>query len=174
MKRALHVALGSLVLLASIAATPHALTEGAYLKVPGVTGEATERKFVGWTGVLTFSIGSAKAGRPPTNVNTAKPLVFTKRVDSTSGVFARAFKTRETFGGTVELVLAMALKGEQTPALRIEMEGVVVTSYTQRFSSSSIPTETVGLSYQKIRYCDLTAAVCADWNYATQSHGVTR
>jgi type VI secretion system Hcp family effector len=142
---------GALLSLASFAA---AAAENFYLKIPGITGEATTKAFVGWIPVTSFSEGfltvngGGGSGRATGRV-VCQSLQVVKLLDSSSPQIALAVATGHVYS---DVTLEATTAGElEQPFLRFTLHHALVSSVTfGGDSTTSARVETINFSAESV------------------------
>ena len=126
-----------------------------YLKLDGITGEATDSNHKDEIQLLSFSWGGSQvtsvAGTGGSGAGKVdlSDLSIMKHLDkSSSQVFKAMISGTHIKTGTLTAVKAGA---NGKPFLKLSLEELFVTSL-QTSASSEVPTESVSFSYNKIKY----------------------
>lgn len=151
------MSLRTLTLTLTLAAmsTPALAAENFYLKIPGITGEATAKAFVGWIpvtsfseGFLTVTGGGGGAGRATGHV-VCQALQVVKLLDSSSPHIALAVATSHVYS---DVTLEATTSGElEQPFLRFKLHHALVSSVTfGGDSTTSARVETINFSAESV------------------------
>jgi type VI secretion system secreted protein Hcp len=126
-----------------------------YLKLDGITGEATDSNHKDQIQLLSFSWGGSQvtsvAGTGGSGAGRAdlSDLSIMKYMDKASpGLFKAMISGTHIKTGVLSAVKA---GGDGKPFLKLSLEELFVTS-VQTSASSEIPSESVSFSYNKIKY----------------------
>jgi len=126
-----------------------------YLKLDGITGEATDSNHKDQIQLLSFSWGGSQvtsvAGTGGSGAGRAdlSDLSIMKYMDKASpGLFKAMISGTHIKTGILSAVKA---GGDGKPFLKLSLEELFVTS-VQTSASSEIPSESVSFSYNKIKY----------------------
>lgn len=148
-----------------------------FMKFEGIVGPVTHRGEKGWIQLESCQLGVGRgvsAGQRESRESAAPQIheiVITKLQDSSStGLFTEAMSGKEK-KVTVEFV-----QGNEAPYLSIELENVLISSYSIS-SSSDKPMESLSLNFTKATYTTSQLSSSKDpknnkdkagWNYVTK------
>ena len=130
-----------------------------YLWYEGVPG-TVRRKGKMWIeleaaqlGVNRTPAGGAAAGNPGSQRQPSE-VVITKASDAASTALYRASLSGAPAKAVVEFVNKDRNGAEEAPYLTLELEGVLISSYSTSGSGGTggTPTETLTLNYQRVKY----------------------
>lgn len=128
----------------------------AYLKIEGIDGEATEANHDKWIDVLAFSHNvmipySASLGRT-TGTQEHYPLRVTKMIDKATPKLYEACVQDQSIA-SVQLDCCTAFGEELKVFYKIELQNAKIISVQDYgVASGDIPTETISLNYEAIRW----------------------
>lgn len=123
-----------------------------------VKGECTEKKHTDWIEVMSWSHGFSQptsptrssAGSGTVEKANHSDLSFTKYVDSaTDDILKLTFN-----GNQVALVTLECYRADDAPIayLKVEMEGVIISSVSVSGGGGDLPVENISLAYSKVTY----------------------
>lgn len=127
------------------------------LSIDGIQGTSAIPGKQGWINIESVQWGhgtlpsaSGKTAAPPE----FQPITIVKQLDATSPILALAATPAGMNHPKAAIELTIAGRETQVPYARIELEQVRVTSYqaSANGSGSPAPTESITLSYGKIRW----------------------
>jgi type VI secretion system secreted protein Hcp len=128
-----------------------------FLNIQGIRGEATDKDHKGWIEVLSADLGAnnrlLKGGTTTRSSSSGRGAInIVKSVDASSAVLQKMAMSGRSLG-LVELNFTTTDSEGNKSYLQLTMTDVVVTSFSPSGSGGDDkPTETVTLSYSKVKW----------------------
>ena len=127
-----------------------------YLKLDPIKGSVTDSKFKDQIELSSFQwgaglgVGSARGGDRTTSEPSVSEIAATKKLDKASeGLFKQLLMGEPVAKGTVSFTAA--IKGESVAYAVLELEDVIISSYSQS-SGGDFPSESISLNFTKFIY----------------------
>ncbi len=153
MRKTTRALFAGLVAIGMLALEAPGTQAAGFLKFDGVDGEATDKNHDKWIDVISVNWGATRSTTTRSGQRLKQPrmaagtVTITKRVDKASPALMR----RNSSGKHMKKVIVDSnYGGARATYLKYELQNVRITSYTTTGSGANM-TETISLSYQKIR-----------------------
>ena len=128
-----------------------------YLELTGIKGSVTDSKFKEQIELNSFQwgagigVGSARGGDRTTSEPSVSEIVGTKQLDKSSELLFKNLLMGETLAKG-KISFTAAIKGESVAYAVLELEDVIVSSYSQSTGGDSLPQESISLNFAKFIY----------------------
>jgi type VI secretion system secreted protein Hcp len=124
----------------------------AYIKFDGVDGESTQQDHKNWCEVSSMSMGTRRAGGTGSTAGRAefKEFTVTKKTDRSSPKLMEAVCLGKVIP-KVELHLTETGPDGEETYLVIELENVLVSSYSLGAGGDSAPVDQMSLNFERIK-----------------------
>lgn len=123
-----------------------------YIKFDGVDGEATQKDHKNWCEVSSMSMGTRRAAGTGSTAGRAEPNEFTvaKKTDRSSPKLMEAVCLGKVIP-KVELHLTEENADDEPIYYVVELENVLVTSYSLGSSGDSQPVDQISMNFERIK-----------------------
>ncbi|YCM42308.1 type VI secretion system tube protein Hcp [Verrucomicrobiaceae bacterium 227] len=141
----------SLALVAPVMAMATESTEAAaYIKFDGVDGEAKDSQFEGYLKVEFFKVeidGATEREGP-----VLKDLVISLPMEKSSPTLMLACATGKILKNASLVLTKTTGEGEEAIFVKIELNNVIVSSYSSSGKANEVPTDEITLGYTEVEW----------------------